>query len=142
MYKIILLPLLQLLLLSVCFCQHDDSHFAQINQAFLSPKSPVVLIAAHRGAHLDHPENSMAAFREAIKIGVDIIELDTRCTKDGVVILMHDRTVNRTSNGTGSVDSMTFGEIRKLRLKHKGKITDEQVPTLEEALNLAGKNYG
>lgn len=79
----------------------------------------------------------MAAFRECIEMGIDIIELDVRCTKDGVLVLMHDRTVNRTTNGTGAVDSMTFNEIRKLRLKHKGNLTSEQVPTLEEALNLA-----
>jgi glycerophosphoryl diester phosphodiesterase len=126
-----------LMLAATGFAQSTGSNFNKIKTAFLDANSQVVLVAAHRGAHLEAPENSIAAFQKAIDLGIDIIELDVRCTKDGVLVCMHDRTVNRTTNGKGPVDSFTFAEIRQLRLKHQGKLTDEQIPTLEEALMLA-----
>lgn len=136
MYKpLFSLLLLQLFMTSV-FSQ-STPRFKQIEQAFLQPSSPVVLVAAHRGAHLEAPENSMAAFRKSIELGIDIIELDVLCTKDGVLVCMHDKTVNRTTNGTGPVEGFTFEEIRKLKLKHNDQLTNEQIPTLEEALLLA-----
>ncbi|ULQ52017.1 glycerophosphodiester phosphodiesterase family protein [Flavihumibacter fluvii] len=110
--------------------------FEETRRLFLSPQSGVVLVASHRGTHNDVPENSLASFRKAMEIGVDIIELDIRATKDGILVLMHDGKVDRTTNGTGRVDSLTFAEIRQLRLKHNGKVTDEQVPTFQEALQL------
>ncbi len=127
----------QLALCLTLAAQSPDQHFQQITKAFRDPNSKTIMIAAHRGAHLEDPENSLTAFRKAIQLGIDFIELDVRCTKDGVLVLMHDRTVDRTTNGTGPVDQFTFEEIRKLRLKHNGKVTEEIVPTLEEALTLA-----
>lgn len=132
-----LLAWCQLHLSTAGFSQQTDPNFEQISQALLNPGSGTILVAAHRGAHLDAPENSMAAFRKAIELGVDIIELDVCCTKDGVLVLIHDKTVDRTTNGNGAVADFTFEEIRKLRLKHNGTVTDEQIPTLEEALTLA-----
>jgi len=125
-----------------CFCmmtnaQEASDRFRQINREFLDPASPRVLIAAHRGAHLDAPENSLEAFRQTIDMGIDIIELDVRCTKDGQLVVIHDRTVDRTTNGKGAVDSLTFDEIRKLKLTFRGRQTDQQIPTLKEALMLA-----
>ena len=114
----------------------SPKNFEDIRRLFLSPQSGVVLVASHRGTHNDVPENSLASFRKAIEIGVDIIELDIRATKDGVLVLMHDGKVDRTTNGTGRVDSLSFAEIRKLRLKHNGQLTNELVPTFEEALQL------
>lgn len=137
MYKQFLSLVFLQTLLFFSFAQQPAPQFEKINKAFLQASSPVVLVAAHRGAHLEAPENSMASFRKAIDLGIDIIELDVRCTKDGKLVLMHDKTVNRTTNGSGPVDSFTFDEIRKLRLKHNGKLTGEQIPTLEEALLLA-----
>lgn len=123
----------QFALLSSGFAQQ----LARTREALSDPQSATVLIAAHRGAHLEAPENSMAAFRKAIEMGIDIIELDVRCTKDGVLVLMHDKTVDRTTDGKGLVNSFTFEEIRRLHLKHNGQLTEEKVPTLEEALLLA-----
>lgn len=128
---------MQIALATVALAQAPTAHFKQITKAFDDTHSKTVLIAAHRGAHLEVPENSLPAFRKAIELGIDIIELDVRCTKDGVLVLVHDKTVNRTTNGTGDVDSFTFEEIRKLRLKHNGQLTNEQIPTLEEALKIA-----
>lgn len=115
--------------------QAPTARFLEIQKSFKDPHNSIVMIAAHRGAHLEDPENSMAAFRKAIEMGIDIIELDVRCTKDGVLVLVHDKTVDRTTNGKGAVKDFTFEEIRKLRLKHNGALTTEIVPTLEEALS-------
>lgn len=134
--------IISFLFLSVISCtvsiaQDVTARFKKINEVFLNPQSSVVMIAAHRGAHLEAPENSLAAFKKAIELGIDIFELDVRRTKDGKLVLMHDKTVNRTTNGTGPVESFTFAEIRNLRLKHNNQLTDEKVPTLEEALMVA-----
>ncbi|MBS1662087.1 MAG: glycerophosphodiester phosphodiesterase family protein [Bacteroidetes bacterium] len=115
----------------------ETARFKQISEAFLNPNSKVVLICAHRGAHNDYPENSLASFKKAIDLGLDIFELDIRATKDDSLVIMHDKTVDRTTDGHGDVASMTFEEIRKLHLKFNGTVTDEKVPTLEEALNIA-----
>nr|WP_302848334.1 glycerophosphodiester phosphodiesterase family protein [Maribacter dokdonensis] len=63
-----------------------------------------------------------------------MVELDIRVTKDDKLVVMHDRTVDRTTNGSGKVEQLTLEEIRSLRLKHNDNLTDEQVPTLEEVL--------
>lgn len=115
----------------------ETARFQQIHAAFLNTNSRIVLICAHRGAHNEVPENSLASFRKAVELGLDIFELDIRATKDDSMIIMHDKTVDRTTDGHGNVADMTFEEIRKLHLKFDGKVTDEKVPTLEEALNIA-----
>ena len=115
----------------------ETPRFKQINEAFLDPNSKVVLICAHRGAHNDFPENSLASFKKAIELGIDIFELDIRATKDDSLVIMHDRSVDRTTDGHGDVAGLTFEEIRKLHLKFNDKVTEEKVPTLEEALTLA-----
>lgn len=134
----------KLISFSFCIClaiaavaQEPTARFREILKSFKEPGNSIVMIAAHRGAHLEDPENSMAAFRKSVELGIDIIELDVRCTKDGVLVLVHDKTVDRTTNGKGNVKDLTFEEIRKLRLKHNGQLTEEVVPTLEEALNFA-----
>lgn len=134
----------KLISFSFCIClaiaavaQESTARFREILKSFKEPGNSIVMIAAHRGAHLEDPENSMAAFRKSVELGIDIIELDVRCTKDGVLVLVHDKTVDRTTNGKGNVKDLTFEEIRKLRLKHNGQLTEEVVPTLEEALNFA-----
>ncbi len=73
-----------------------------------------IYVAAHRGWCAEYPENTMAAFRAAVEIGVDQIETDVHITKDGELVLIHDATVDRTSDGTGRVDSMTLSELRAL----------------------------
>lgn len=93
-----------------------------------------ILVAAHRAAHQNFPENSLAAIDESIRLGVDIIEIDLRLSKDGEFVLIHDGTVDRTTNGTGNVSDLTFSELRTLHLLHNAKITDEQIPTFEELL--------
>lgn len=109
-------------------------------------KTPsVIWICAHRANTYegvvsgDIPENSIEAISEAIKKGCEVIEIDIRATYDGHFVLMHDETINRTTNGAGYVKNKTLAELRSLKLKStKGNITDCTIPTLEEAL-LAGR---
>lgn len=114
----------------------ETARFKEISKNLVTPGSPVVMIAAHRGVHNDAPENSAPAFLKGVELGIDIIELDVRHTKDDSLVVMHDRTVDRTTNGKGLVSDLSFEEIRKLHLKFKGTLTDEKVLTLAEALDL------
>jgi glycerophosphoryl diester phosphodiesterase len=99
------------------------------------------LVIAHRSAGgqlgVIAPENSLAAIRAAIVMGADFIETDPRATKDGVLINMHDPTVDRTTEGSGEVAKMTLTEIHKLRLKSDkfaGDFSCERVPTIKDVL--------
>ncbi|SDG85487.1 glycerophosphoryl diester phosphodiesterase [Dyadobacter soli] len=108
-----------------------------IRKDFLSPNSKNVLVASHRAVHHELPENSLPAIREAIRLGVDIVEIDVKVSKDGIPMLMHDGKVDRTTTGKGDLETQTFEELRKLRLVSNGKVTEETIPTLEEALQTA-----
>ncbi len=99
-------------------------------------------LCAHRGARATHPENTLAAFREAIRLGAHMIEFDVQMTKDSVLVLMHDETVDRTTNGQGAVADLTFAEIRRLDagLWKDALFEGEKVPTFAEALKIMPKN--
>ncbi len=96
---------------------------------------------AHRGASDELPENTLAAFQLALEQGADILETDIRLTRDNEIILMHDATVDRTTNGTGAVANLTLAEIKNLHtrrpqdppLRH-GEGVGGEVPTLAEFL--------
>src|SRR5215475_12340744 len=92
----------------------------------------LVVITSHRGAGFLEPENTLRAIQRAITLGVDQIEIDTHLTLDGQLILMHDPTVDRTTNGSGRISDLTFAEIRQLDAG-----LGEHVPTLAEALQLS-----
>ena len=109
-----------------------------IRSRLLAPDDGSVLVAAHRGCWKSVPENSVPAIEAAVAAGADIVEIDVRKTLDGQLVLMHDASVGRTTDGSGKVASMTLEQIRKLHLLQDGKPSDERVPTLEEAL-LAAK---
>lgn len=103
-------------------------------------RSDYVWVAAHRGDWIYAPENSLESLRHDIYWGVNLMETDVRLTKDGKIIMMHDWTVDRTTNGHGAIADMTLAEIKKLRLKSNfGTKTNMQVPTLEEFIKAAGK---
>jgi glycerophosphoryl diester phosphodiesterase len=103
-----------------------------------------VVVISHRGEHLAHPENTLPAFQAAIEAGADFFELDVRTTTDGKLVLMHDSTVDRTTNGTGLVRKMTFDQIRELDAgaKFGPQFAGTKVPTFEEALRLAHGKIG
>ena len=103
-----------------------------------SPSDQHVMVTAHRGDWRNAPENSLQAFKLAIEMGVDIVELDLNKTKDGVVVIMHDNTIDRTTDGKGRPSDYTFAEIRKFHLKNgQGRVTRNLIPTLEEVMLLA-----
>jgi glycerophosphoryl diester phosphodiesterase len=99
-------------------------------------------LCAHRGSYETSPENTIPGFKEAIKYGAQMIEFDIQFTKDSALVIMHDGTVNRTTNGSGAVADMTLSEIRKLDAGSKkgSKFAGTQVPTLDETLALMPKN--
>ncbi len=100
---------------------------------------PTVLVVAHRGGAALAPENTLAAFENAIKIGVDQVECDVHLSKDGELVVMHDPDVSRTTNGTGQIGQMTLAEIKKLNDAAKfgnGSWPEQEVPTLGQVLDL------
>ena len=97
-----------------------------------------IYVAAHRGSSTDYPENTMPAFQAAIDAGVDQIETDVRITRDGELVLIHDSTVDRTTNGTGKVCDKLFAELRTLDAgSYKGEqFKGVQIPTFIELMEL------
>jgi glycerophosphoryl diester phosphodiesterase len=96
------------------------------------------LIAAHRGGAAVWPENSLAAFRGAIALGVDALEFDLHLTADDEVVVIHDATLDRTTTGRGPVRSTSMVQLRAVRLRDaRGVVTEDSVPTLAEVLDLA-----
>ena len=94
-------------------------------------------IFAHRGASGYAPENTLEAFRLAMEQGADGMELDVHLTKDGEVVVIHDETLDRTSNGHGNVRDYTLEELKKFSFhNHMEKYQGVQIPTLKEVLNL------
>lgn len=103
-----------------------------------SPTGNSILVAAHRGYWRTAPENSLQAIKNSIDIGVDIVEIDIQKTKDNQFILMHDETLDRTTNGSGMVKDYTLDSLKQLYLKDvAGTLTKQKIPTLEEAMLLA-----
>ena len=111
---------------------YAQNRVSQIREQLMSRSTNSVLVVAHRG-----DENSLEGIENAIKMGVDIVELDVQRTQDGVLILMHDETLNRTTTGKGKVSEVTMDYISNLYLRNGCAIrTKHKVPTLEEALLL------
>lgn len=101
---------------------------------------PPIMRIAHRGASGQGlaPENTMAAFEKALEIGVDLVEIDIHLTADGHPVVIHDRSVDRTTDGTGFIDTMTLSQVRQLDAGSwfDRSFTNERIPTLEDVLDL------
>ena len=108
-----------------------------ILRTFLDASSHEVLVAAHRATHHIYPENSLKAIQASIDLGVDIIEIDVKVSKDGIPFLMHDRTMDRTTDGKGDPEELTWDELQQLSIVDKGKKTSYKIPSLEAALELS-----
>ncbi len=94
-----------------------------------------IAFVAHRGGIVPgYPENTLVTFRQAIEHGAQVIEIDLRGTKDGEIVIMHDETIDRTTNGQGKVADQTLAELREL---DAGR--GERIPTYEEVLKLAAE---
>ena len=96
------------------------------------------MLIAHRGGSLEAPENTMAAFRHAISLGMRSVELDVQLSRDGELVVIHDETLDRTTDGTGAVIEHTFEELRGLDagVKFGPQFAGERIPTLREVLDL------
>jgi len=106
--------------------------------ALLGPSNSQVLVAAHRGAWREAPENSIAALNDAIAQGADIVELDVRSTRDGALVLLHDATLDRTTSAQGAVARLDYAQVREAWLRPRdGGVAQAPgvapLPTLEAA---------
>jgi glycerophosphoryl diester phosphodiesterase len=99
----------------------------------------IPLISGHRGCHIEqYPENSIEAMAYVLQHSPAFFEIDPRLTKDSVIVLLHDATLDRTTTGTGKLSDYTWEEVKQLKLKDKsGNITPYRIPTLAEAIEWA-----
>ena len=126
-----------LVALVVAFTAMAESRTDKLLRELRDPKSNYVFVIAHRGDWRNFPENSLEAIESAIQMGVDIVELDVHRTADGELVVCHDKTIDRTTNGKGKISELTLDYIRtrNLRAGHK-VVTRFKMPTLEEALDV------
>jgi len=96
-----------------------------------------ILKISHRGASAYEPENTLRAIKRALGYVVDMVEVDIRETRDGQIVVIHDETLERTTNGRGYVHEMSFSDLRKL---DAGK--GERIPTLQEVIDLVKGRVG
>ena len=102
-----------------------------------NPNSKYVVVVAHRGDWRNYPENSIPAIESAIRMGVDIVEIDLKMTSDSVLVLSHDGTANRTTTGKGPISTMTLDSLKKFNLRYAhGVKSPHKMPTLREALEV------
>jgi glycerophosphoryl diester phosphodiesterase len=105
----------------------------QVIQKLHNPNNKDVLIAAHRGDWRNAPENSIQGLKNCISMGVDIVELDLKKSKDGQLIIMHDETIDRTTTGKGKPENWILKDLKQLKLLHAtGHPSDHEIPTLDE----------
>lgn len=102
------------------------------------------LVSCHRGCTERAPENTVAAARDAVRVGADLIECDVRTTADGHLVIMHDSTVDRTTDGFGPISGMTLAQVRRLRIRDTrfASLGTHRVPTLAELVNAVGGHAG
>ena len=125
-----------MLLLLIAFLGNVEAK-AQNAPVLPAAKNKLVVIA-HRGNHVNVPENSLAAYEEAIKSGADYVEIDLRTSKDGILMIPHDATVDRMTNGQGNVADKTWAELQSLQLKNPkaDDPTAYRIPEFREVLRL------
>ena len=132
-----------LLILCACICaltacteqKPAPTRAERIREQLLTCDESSVIVVAHRADWRNFPENSLEAIQSAIEMGVDMLEIDVQRTKDGVLILMHDHNLDRTTTGSGNIADTNWEDIAKLNLKdHQGNVTTYKVPKLEDAL--------
>ena len=129
--------LCSILFLAATLSAMAERHTDLLLRELHNPKSNYVFVVAHRADWRNFPENSLEAIESAIQMGVDIVELDVHRTADGELVVCHDRTIDRTTNGKGKISELTLDYIRSrnLRAGHKA-VTRYKMPTLAEALDV------
>ncbi len=111
---------------------------ARVVAALHNPQSRYVVVVSHRGDWRNYPENSLPAIESVIRMGVDMMELDLKMTRDSVLVLCHDGTLDRTTTGSGPVSKYTYAELQQFDLKrgHGIAIPGLKIPTLRQALQV------
>ena len=114
------------------YANRAEKILAEIND----PESDYVVVISHRGDWRNYPENSIPAIESIIRMGVDMMELDVKMTKDSVLILMHDKTIDRMTTGKGLVSDITYDSLMTFNMKRAHNVATDtiKVPTLREAL--------
>ena len=136
MKKTVFILLGLLALLSSCSPKYANKA-EKVVAAMHDPSSKYVVVVAHRGDWRNYPENSIPAIESAISMGVDIVELDLKLTKDSVLVLSHDDTANRTTTGKGLISTMTLDSLKGFNLRYVNGVKSKyKMPTLKEALEV------
>lgn len=127
---------MKILFIVFLFCFANSGLAPTIKKSVFTVKLPERGLCAHRGAMQTHPENTIPAFRAAVKAGAHMIEFDVQLTKDNQMVVIHDSSVDRTTNGKGKVSELTFDEIRNLDAGSwkAPEFAGIQIPTPEEVL--------
>lgn len=130
--------ILPILLIALHSCKPTAPSAERVLAEQGDPNSTEVLVIAHRGDWRGAPENSVQAFENAIKMGCDIVEVDVRRSADGGLVVMHDATLDRTTEGSGEVAALTAEHITSLRLRNgcRRVVENSFVPTFEQVLLL------
>ncbi len=116
---------------------HSNNPVDHLIQKLKNSTAKDIFIISHRGDWRHYPENSLQAIQSCIEMGLDMVEIDIQQTKDGHLVLMHDATIDRTTNGKGKVSDYTLVELKQFRLlSGMRRPTNQQIPTLEEAMLL------
>lgn len=117
------------------YVNEKSNRLDKIIQRLKKPSDNYVMVTAHRGDWRNAPENSLQSIKNSIEMGVDIVEVDLQMTKDSIIVLMHDNTIDRTTTGKGKVKDNTYEELESLFLKNVlGFETRYKIPTLKQAL--------
>ena len=124
--------------LALASCAQQPKYATRVEKILAEmndPESNYVMVISHRGDWRNYPENSIPAIESLIRMGGDMMELDVKMTSDSVLVLMHDKTVNRMTNGKGLVSSYTLDSLKQLRMRRAHSVTTDsvRVPTLREA---------
>ena len=141
MFRFLLVAVVATTLFTACGgnAAGDDKRAAKIVEEIRNPKSKNVLVVCHRGDWRNFPENSIPAIESVIAMRADIVELDIALTKDSVLVLSHDRSIDRCTTGRGNVADYTYEELQKFYLKtaHGTRCSlDLKMPTLREAMEV------
>ena len=144
-----LLPLITILFLLIASCgpKEGEEHYLKFKKLkytqeyFAYKADSTILISGHRGSReASYPENSIEGFQQALSQIPLFFEVDPRLTKDSVIVLMHDETIDRTTNGIGKLSDLTWDELQAYRLKdYEGNITAAMIPKLEDVLDWSKK---
>ena len=118
---------------------YDIKDAAALQSHFAYRDDSTRIISGHRGSHIPgYPENAIETFAYVLEHVPAFFEVDPRLTKDSVIVLLHDATLDRTTNASGYLKDYTWEEVKKLRLKDaEGNLTNFRVPTLQEAIEWA-----